>query len=148
MGNKAEEFYNEGRRALKEGMMLEALALFEKASNIDPENPGYQSFFGFCIAHERGTIKQAIDICEKALKTEPEMIDGYLNLGRVYLKAGLKVRAVEVFREGLKIDNKNLEIIAELETLGLRKGVVISFFLRKNLLNKYLGIIFNRLGLR
>ncbi|MEE8330100.1 MAG: tetratricopeptide repeat protein [Thermodesulfovibrionia bacterium] len=148
MMNKAEEFYNGGRRALKEGMMLEALALFEKAFNIDPENPNYQSFFGFCIAYERGTIRQAIDLCEKALKTEPEMIEGYLNLGRIYLRAGLKVRAVEIFRDGLKIDNKNPEIIEELNALGLRKGVVISFFLRKNVLNKYLGIIFNRLGLR
>ncbi|MEF9426925.1 MAG: tetratricopeptide repeat protein [Candidatus Mariimomonas ferrooxydans] len=82
------------------------------------------------------------------MKTEPKMIEGYLNLGRVYLRAGLKDRAVEVFREGLKIDNKNTEIIEELKALGLRKGVVIPSFLRKNVLNKYLGIIFSRLGLR
>lgn len=148
MRNEAEEFYNKGIEAFKDGKTLEALALCEKAFNIDPENPKYQSFLGLCIACERGKIKEAISLCEKALQVEPQKIESYLNLGRVYLRASLKLRAIEIFRKGLKVDNKNPEIIAELQALGLRKKPVLPHLSRDNFLNKYLGIILSKLRFR
>jgi tetratricopeptide (TPR) repeat protein len=146
--SEAEELYNKGREAFKDGKTLEALALCEKACNMEPENPKYQSFLGLCIAYERGKIKEAISLCERALQVEPQKVENYLNLGRVYLIAGLKLRAIELFRKGLKIDNKNPEIIAELQALGLRKRPVISSLSRDHFLNKYLGIILSMLRFR
>jgi len=146
--DEAGELYNRGQEALKKGKTLEALALFEKAFNIEPENPSYQSSLGLCIASERGKIKEAISLCERALQAEPQKIENYLNLGRVYLTAGLKLRAIEVFRKGLKIDRKNPEIIAEFQMLGLRKKPVFPFLSRDNILNKYFGIILSKLGFR
>lgn len=146
--SEAEELYNKGRKAFKDGKTLNALALCEKACNIEPENMRYQSLWGLCIAYERGMIKEAISICERVLQQEPQKIESYLDIGRVYLIAGLKLRAIEIFRKGLKIDNKNPEIIAELQALGLRKRPVISSLSRDHFLNKYLGIILSRLGFR
>ncbi len=145
---KAEKFYIKGRDALQNNRTLEALALFEKAFDLEPKNPVYQSFVGFCIACERGKIKEAISLCESALRAEPQKVDVYCNLGRVYLRAGFKLKAIEVFRNGLKIDNKNPWIIAELHALGTRKKAVLPFLPRGNFLNKYLGIFFSRIGLR
>ena len=93
-------------------------------------------------------IKDAISLCERALQVESQNVESYLNLGKVYLRAGLKIKAVETFRRGLKIDSENPEIIAELQLLGIRKKSVIPSLPRDNFLNKYLGIILSRLGLR
>ena len=101
-----------------------------------------------CIAYERGKIKDAISLCERALQVESQNIENYLNLGKVYLRAGLKIKAIETFRKGLNIDSKNPDIIAELQLLGLRKKPVIPYLPRDNFLNKYLGIILNRIGFR
>ena len=148
MMKDAEEIYNLGREAIKRGKTLEALSFFEKALRIEPENPRLQSYLGLCIAYERGKIKEAISLCEKAIQAEPENVENYCNLGKVYLKAKLKAKAIEVFRTGLAIDNKNPEIIAELQSLGIRKKPVIPSLPRKNILNKCLGFILSRLGLR
>jgi len=115
---------------------------------MEPENPKYQSYLGLCIAFERGKIKEAVSLCERALQAEPQKVECYLNLGRVYLRAGLKLRSVEVFRKGLRIDNKNPEIIAEIQAMGLRNKSIISYLPRDHFLNKYLGKIFAKLGLR
>jgi tetratricopeptide (TPR) repeat protein len=144
----AEDIYNLGREAIKRGKTLEALSFFEKALRVEPENPSLQSYLGLCIAYERGKIKEAISLCERAIQAEPENVENHCNLGKVYLKAKLKTKAIEVFRTGLAIDNKNSEIIAELQSLGIRKKQIIPSLPRKNFLNKYLGFILSRLGLR
>lgn len=148
MVGEAEELYNRGRAAFNNGKTLDALTLFEKAFNMEPENPKYQSYLGLCIAYERGKIKEAVSLCERALQAEPRKAECYLNLGRVYLRSGLKLRAVEVFRKGLSIDNKNPEIVAELQAMGLRNKSIISSLPRDHSLNKYLGKIVAKLGLR
>ena len=122
--------------------------MFEKAFSIKAEDPRFQSYLGLCIAYERGKIKDAISLCERALQVESQNIENYLNLGKVYLRAGLKIKAIETFRKGLNIDSKNPDIIAELQLLGLRKKPVIPYLPRDNFLNKYLGIILSRLGFR
>ncbi|HDH01114.1 MAG TPA: hypothetical protein ENG80_04830 [Nitrospirae bacterium] len=147
MPEEAEELYDSAQDAYKAGGSLKALALCEKALNIDPDNPKYRSFHGVCIAYERGAVKEAISLCRKTLKEEPQKTYNHLNLGRVYLRCGLRLKATEIFREGLKIE-KNPEIIAELQTLGLRKKPVIPSLPRDHFLNKYLGLILSRLGLR
>jgi tetratricopeptide (TPR) repeat protein len=145
---EVDELYTLGRKAIKEGKMLEALSLFERALNIEPQNPKIRSYVGLCIAHERGKISEGIRLCEEALKADPLSVENYFNLGKVFIKANLKQKAIEVYRRGLKIDDRNPLLIAELQSLGLRKKPVIPWLPRKNFLNKYLGIIFSRLGLR
>jgi len=86
-------------------------------------------------------------MCEEAMKEEPENSVHYLNFGRVYMLSGQRNDAMQIFREGLHHE-ENKDIVAELIKLGMRKSPVIPFFGRENLLNKYLGIVFTRLGLR
>ena len=144
----AVELFNKGRESFKLGKTLEALAFFEKSLIIEPGNPICQSFLGLCIAYERGQITEAKNLCEEALKKDPHTIENYLNIGKIYLKEKLIPEAIEAFRKGLEIDNKNPEIIEELQTMGLRKTPVISFLSRNNFLNKYLGIILRRIWSR
>ena len=46
-----------------------------------------ESYLGYCIARERGQVREAVRLCQSALNAEPNNPAHYLNLGRVYLLA-------------------------------------------------------------
>ena len=140
------KLFAKGIDAINSGDMVSALAFFERVTQLD-NNPTNRSYLAFCIARERGQFKKAITMCEEAMKEEPENTLHYLNLGRVYILSGQRTDAMKIFREGLH-HGENKDIVNELIKLGMRKPPVIPFFERENLLNKYLGIILTRLGLR
>lgn len=144
--NEAEKLFTKGVEAIKNGNVVSALVFFEKATRLD-NNPTNRSYLAFCIARERGQFKKAISLCEEALNEEPENPVHYLNLGRVYILAGQKTEAMRLLREGLTHE-ENREIVDELIGLGMRKPPVLPLLKRQNLLNRYLGIILTRLGLR
>ncbi len=79
------------------------------------------------------------------MQADSQNIENYLNLGRVYLRAGLKTKAIETFRKGLEVD-KNPEIMAELQVLGIRKKPIFPFLPRSHFLNKYLGLVISKVG--
>ena len=119
-----------------------------------PEDPFLNSYYGYLMATVEGKHQEGVKICQDALlrlkKYEHFGFEFlyplfYLNLGRVYLSAGLKRNAVENFRRGLSFDPENQEILSELKGMGIRKGPAISILQRNNPLNKYLGLLLTRL---
>lgn len=143
---EAEKLFTKGLKALIQGDTLSALVFFEKATQIE-NSPIYCSHLALCIAKERGQVQKAISLCEEAIKKEPKNSVHYLNLGRVYLLVDNKADAIETFREGLSYE-ENQQIVDELNRLETRKPPVIPFLKRSNPLNKYLGIVLKKLGLR
>lgn len=143
---EARKLFALGEEALEKGNHLSALSLFEKAVRLEC-HPVHCSFMAVCIAKERGQHIKAIDICRNALKIEPENSLHYLNLGRVNLLVGNKEEAIRNFRKGLEIE-RNPCIIDELNQLGIRRPPVIHFLKRENPINKLLGIVLDRFGLR
>ncbi len=135
-----------GLKALQNGDTLSALVFFEKAIRTD-KRPVISSHLGFCIAKERGQFSKGVDLCEEAIKIEPNNSIHYLNLGRIHLLHKKKAEAVTAFREGLK-QEMNHTIVEELNRIGNRKPPIIPFLKRSNPINKYLGIIFKKLRLR
>ncbi|MBZ0156154.1 MAG: hypothetical protein K8I29_08055 [Alphaproteobacteria bacterium] len=143
---EAHKLFIKGLTAFNQGKMLSALAHFEKADSIE-RSPLTTSYLALCIASQRGQIRKAISLCEEAIQADPETPAHYLNLGKVYLLGHNKEEAIRVFREGLKYE-VNQMIIDELVKLETRKPPVIRFLARDNPLNKYLGILLKKLGLR
>ncbi len=143
---EGEQEFAKGLAAIRMGNAPAALAHFEKAAQ-SAAAPLYLSYLGYCIARERGQIKRGIALCQDALAQEPEHAVHFLNLGRIHLIAGNKLEAIRIFREGLS-HCLNQELIAELDALGTRKPPVIKGLHRDNPINKYLGILLHRLGLR
>ena len=142
----AERLVIEGLAFLEQGNNLAALASFERAVRLD-NMPVYRAYHAFCIARERGQPQRAEEICREAVSQEPLNPLLYLNLGRVLLIAGRKPEAIEVFRQGLQCGD-NGEIIRELNRIGTRRKPPIPFLRRENPVNKYLGMMLSRLGLR
>jgi len=143
---EAEKEFLKGLKALQERNSLAALSCFEKAAGFGTR-PVYSSYFGFSIAKERGQVQKGMLLCREAIEKEPENSAHYLNLGRIHLAAKNKQDALRVLREGLA-HGPNNEIIALLDSIGTRKPPVLPFLDRDNPLNKYLGKILGRLGLR
>jgi tetratricopeptide (TPR) repeat protein len=141
-----DKLFARGLNALNNKDHLSALVLFEKAFLLE-NNPTYCSYFAFCLAKERGQYKKAIALCKEAMEKEPDNSDHYLNLGKINELLGNKTEALQIFRQGLS-RQANPQINAELDRLGARKPPVIPFLKRENPLNKYLGFILKKLGLR
>jgi tetratricopeptide (TPR) repeat protein len=142
----AEKEFLRARKELDEGNVLAALACLEKAMKIS-DDPRWHSCLGFCIAKERGHITRGLELCRTAIEQDPENAVHYLYLGKVHLVAGNKVDALKVLRQGMQKE-ASPEIAAQLASIGMRKSPIISALSRDNLLNKLLGFILNRLGLR
>lgn len=142
----AKRLFADGLEALSQGNTSSALAFFERAIEMD-DRPVYWSYLAFCIAKERGSFEVAVALCGKARAREPENPVHCLNLGKIYLVAGKKADAIKTFNEGLSLGTSQ-EITEELNRLGIRKGPVLSFWERDHFVNKYLGILLKKLGLR
>ena len=143
---EGEREFARGTAELSEGNALAALAHFEKAVQVDPQ-PRYLSYLGYCIALQRGQVQKGIGLCRQSIEEEPGIADHYLNLGRILILAGNKVEALDVLRKGITVA-PHPEIASLLETIGTRKPPVIGFLGRDNVLNKHLGILLARLGMR
>jgi len=147
MQNKdAQAFFTRGLEALGKNNTPVALTLLEKACILD-SNPEMHSYLAYCLAKERGQIKKALALCEDAIIKDPRNVAHYLNLGKIYLLARKKSEAISIFRKGLDLEENQL-IIKELAMLGVRRSPVIASLPRNHPINKYLGLLLKKIGLR
>lgn len=123
-----------------------ALASLEKGLKLKNE-PHWHSHLGFCIAKERGQSRKGVNLCQNALAHEPDNPIHYLHLGKIHLLSGNKEEALRIFRQGIsKVGNE--QIMQQLIELGMRKPLLFPSLERRHPLNRYLGFILTRLGLR
>jgi tetratricopeptide (TPR) repeat protein len=116
------------------------------------------------MAKERGQYRDAIRLCETALAAEPHNAAHYLNLGRVYLLTKQKGKALATFRKGMSKDastggaeaaesaerqaKHQALILAELRKMGIRRQAPFPSLPRDHALNRNVGKLLVRLGLR
>lgn len=142
----AEELFKRGIEHLTEKESVKALSCFERSYAIK-ETAECQSYLGFCIAVERGELKKGITLCMDAVSKEPENPIIYLNLGKLLLKHSRKKQAIETVRKGLEF-KENDEAVEWLKDLGVRRKPLFHFLPRGHLLNKYIGILLSRFGVK
>jgi len=142
----AEKEFALGVAALAVEDTLTALAHLERALNLH-DHPGWYSFLGYCIAKERGQHRKGREFCLRSLAVEPDHSGHYYNLGRVHLLSGDKMEGMRVLREGMAKGGSQ-EVARLLDALGSRSSLVFPALSRSNPLNRYLGLLLKRLGLR
>jgi len=145
-GAIAQKEFVRAQQELDQNNVLAALACLERALSIW-DDPLWYSRLGFCIAKQRGQVTRALELCLTAIEHDPENFLHYLYLGKVYLVAGNISDAITAFRQGMILGGSP-ELERMLDTIGVRKPPVISFLSRDKLMNKFLGIILGRFGLR
>lgn len=141
-----EKLVSKGEEAINSRDTVSALSFFERAISLQ-DTPLCRSYLAFCIAKERGQYKKGISLCEEAIKEEPTNAVLYLNLGRIYLLLHQRDEAMKIFREGLQYE-EHRQLVDELIKLGMRKSLIFPFLKRSNPLNRFLGLLLAKLGLR
>ena len=144
MTNPLDSLVLKGEQALNSGDTLVAMMQFEAAHALDPR-PTIKAKLAFCLAKERKQYNKAIILCREALLAEPNNPDHYYQLSRIFLIAGQKNQAIKTLRKGLKFQRYQ-PIINELNQLGVRRDPIFSFLPRNHFLNRYLGLLFSKLG--
>jgi predicted Zn-dependent protease len=143
---EGEKLFKRALDTLRAGQTPAALALLERALS-ESDNPSWHSYLGYCIAKERGQLKKGTELCLASLALEPANPAHYLNLAKIHVIAKQKGEALRVLREGMAAGGSD-EIATLLAQLGVRKPPVLSFLPRDHFLNKWLGLLMSRLGLR
>ena len=125
------------------------MAIKEKsdAQSLSGETPDMLSLCGFSLAKDSRQYKKGVELCEKAIALDAQNTTHYLHLGRVYLLAGHKARAIATFRRGLKIRKDN-RLIQELQRIGIRKSPPFASLSRTNVLNIITGKLLQLMNLR
>ncbi|KAF0218879.1 MAG: hypothetical protein FD174_2662 [Geobacteraceae bacterium] len=142
----AAEFFAKGVDALSHDHFYLARVCFEQAVH-EERTPAGCSYLALANAKSRGEFDEAIALAEEAISKEPENSVFYLNLGQIYLLAGLKKEALDTFRKGVQFE-RNAEIICELDAFAPRAPPLFPKLRRSHPLNRYLGKFLARLGLR
>lgn len=120
----AEEYYELGSLYLDKKLFVQSITLLEKALKADKQLPvenqalihnamGYAYF-----AQEQYDI--AIRQYKEALKLYPGYVIAFNNLGNVYEKKQMIVKAVETYREALEYDPENKTAQQRLNSLEKR----------------------------
>ena len=117
----------------------EAFGDYRTAQKEDPRNPHHLSYYGLTVALGDGNIEQGIVLCREAIHLAPFEPEFYLNLSRVYMKAGHRKQALVTLIEGLALNNESKLLKSELAQVDLRRKPFFGFLHRDNLLNRVTG---------
>lgn len=124
----AEEYYELGSLYLDKKLFVQSISLLKKAlktdKNLPQENQALiHNAMGYAyFAQEQYDI--AIREYKEALKLYPEYVVALNNLGNVYEKKQMIVKAVETYRQALEYDPENKT--AKLRVQSLEKRLVPS----------------------
>ena len=96
--------FETGMTAFKAGNFWGAEESFKWACQFDPENSKYFHFRGVSLSRIPRRSHEAEEHLRKAIELDPEISSYHLELGNLYLKGGLKSRALQHFEQALELD--------------------------------------------
>ena len=129
----------QGLELLKRNRLPESANAFRMAFKTDPENPRYLSYYGLIVALAEDNLQDGINFCRAAIHRASYEPDFYVNLCKVYAKAGQRKKALETLVEGLSFDKNETRIKTEMKRIGVRRKPTLRFLPRNHFLNKTLG---------
>jgi Flp pilus assembly protein TadD len=143
---EAEQLVAKGREALANEHEYLALTCFEQAIRME-WTPVTCSSLAYCRAKVKGNYPESLVLARKALELEPDNPVHFGNLGRIMILSGEVDEGIRLLRQGLQY-GEHIDIIRELERLGIRKPPIFKKLARSHPLNKHLGLLLSRLGMR
>lgn len=113
-----------GKKNMDKGNHWGAADAFRWATRLDPHNAQYFSYLGYALSHIPRRLHEAEESCKKAISMEPSNPEHYINLGRIYKKAGLEAKARANFEDALRWEPENEAALTE---LGKKKSAGFGF---------------------
>lgn len=109
-----------GDKLYQQGNIDGAIAEYEKALLMDPENVNVLNSIGVCFG-VKGKHQTAINMFKKAMKIAPDDVMAPHNTGLAYLMIEDKDKALEFFLHAYSIDQNQLEVIIQIGRIYLEK---------------------------
>lgn len=109
--------FKKGLEAFEMGSFWTALQAFKKVSSLDPQNAQSVYYQAMCLAQMPGKYYDAEETFKKAIALDPSQGDHYVELGHLYVRRGLKTRAIAILEEALQFAPESERVRAALRTL-------------------------------
>ena len=106
---KAEEQFKRGIEEFKKGNFWGAADSLKWAIKLEPKRAKYWSYLSLSYTKIPNRLKEAEEALVEAIKFDPYNAEHYVNLGLIYIKAGMKKRAYNQFEKALKFDPENVK---------------------------------------
>jgi tetratricopeptide (TPR) repeat protein len=136
--------FREGLAKMRDGEAEKAMALLRQASERDPENPYYLSYYGLSLAYAVGKWSDAERLCHTAVCRARRQAQLYLNLAEVYEASGRKQAAADTLARGLHYMPEDMRLQSEVGKLATRRPPVLRFLPRAHVLNRAFGFLRHR----
>jgi tetratricopeptide (TPR) repeat protein len=116
----AEEAIGKGRESLAQERYWEAIRLFESAiPRVEgPIKQEARILLARAYAKNSGWVKQGEELLLAVLREQPDSVDAWLHLGRIYKGLGLRNRALSALRRVLELQADHEEARGLLAELG------------------------------
>lgn len=92
------------------GHLAEAQAALQKAIDLKSQNHLCPFYLGLILAKDPQQMKNAQEYFKKALRLKPDFIDGYRELGNLFVGLGDYKAAVGAFRDVLRLDENLTQV--------------------------------------
>ncbi|MES2791223.1 MAG: tetratricopeptide repeat protein [Planctomycetota bacterium] len=100
--------FEQAKLLLKQRHFEQAIALFEQAQQIDPDQPDlHEAFATACVL--AGKLDTAIEQFQRITLLDPRRASTYVNLGALYNRTGQFQKAIEMCRRAVQIDKKSAD---------------------------------------
>jgi tetratricopeptide (TPR) repeat protein len=117
----ANESYLQGISFYKEGNYWNAADSFKRAIRFVPDRSNYWAHLSLALSRMPRRSKDAEEAMLKAISLEPNNADHYVQLGLIYHKADMTLRAIRQYETALSWDPYNEVALREIEKLRSKK---------------------------
>ncbi|HUJ18915.1 MAG TPA: DUF4388 domain-containing protein [Nitrospirota bacterium] len=115
---RAATYFNAGMKEFKAGNFWGAADSFAWATRLDPVKAPYFYYYALSLMRIPRRRHEAEENLRKAIEIDPLKTEYHLDLGNLYLKGGLKAKAMEAFEGGLRANPYAENIIAAIKAAG------------------------------
>ena len=132
----------QAEQSLRDGEFQEALRLLKAEAARPFADLRVRSLFGLAAARSDRSFYgfyRGLKRCSEALQQKPDEPYLLVNLGKVYLYHGLRVKALEYLDRAMDLAPEDPAVREARGLLGFRQRPKLPFLARENLLNILLG---------
>ena len=100
--SRAEEQFNNGMKDFRAGNYWGAVEAFAWATRLDPLKAPYFFYLGICLSNIPRRKHEAEESLQRAIEIDATMAEYHIELSNIYLKAGMKTKALGVLNKALE----------------------------------------------
>jgi tetratricopeptide (TPR) repeat protein len=108
--------------------------------------PDALALFAYSMGVVTRKRKEAIQLCQKAVRLDQMNPRGYFLLGKLYELGGSKKSAMDAFMQGLRVQADYAPLVQVVKKMGLRRRPVLPFLSRDHFINVALGRLRHKLS--